>query len=180
MDLGQDYFETVEYRWKPDDKKDINDKFGTILPYCNETLEGGHNRKELCMVVAPPGVGKSLFLVNQAKKSLYEGRKVLYVTLEMSEHKVGKRLDAVISRLPYNTLKDPPVQDTLIKRMNKFKEVYPESKLVIKEFPSGLVNTNSIRSLINQIWNKHGWKPDVVVVDYLELLGPIDRDWETL
>ena len=105
VDTGHDYFDLT--------------KFPVIFPTCNETLRGGHSRKELCMVVAPPGVGKSLYLVNQAAECLMQNKKVLYISLEMSEVKIGRRFDSVISLLPYNQLSEPSVQLSLGERMKK-------------------------------------------------------------
>ena len=85
-------------------------KFKTFLPSINTSLEGGLGAKELAMVVAPPGVGKSLFLVNQGVHSMMEGRKVLYVSMEMSEDKIAQRFDSIMTLIPQGKLKDVSTQ----------------------------------------------------------------------
>ena len=70
------------------------------------------------MVVAPPGVGKSLFLVNQSVHSLIEGRKVLYISLEMSEDKIAQRFDSIMTLVPQFKLKDPASQLMLKRDLN--------------------------------------------------------------
>lgn len=172
VDLGQNYFTSVRNRWNRTLKNVTSEKFKTILPTCNKELEGGLSRKELAFVVAPAGCGKSVFLANQAVISMTEGKKVLYVSLEMSEDKISARIDSILSGLPIKTLRDPQIQFSLYDRINKFKALYPGSDLVVKEFPTGQVNVNYLRALIQQLRNRDNLVPDVLIVDYLELLRP--------
>ena len=175
IDLGQMYFSDIVDRWHRTLESGLQEKFKTILPSCNEEMEGGHNRKELCMVVAPPGVGKSLWLVNQSVMTLMEGKKVLYVSLEMSEDKIAKRFDSVMTRLPNSQLKEASMQLTLKDRLKIFRDKFPGSELVIKEFPTGQATVNDVRRLLLQLETHHEFKPDLIVVDYLELLLPIRK-----
>lgn len=172
VDLGQNYFSSVGTRWNRTLKNVTSEKFKTLLPTCNKEMEGGLSRKEMAIVIAPPGVGKSLWLANQAVISMTEGKKVLYITLEMSEDKVATRIDSIISGLPIKTLREPTNQFSLYERLNKFKALYPGSELVIKEFPTGQVNVNYLRALLQQLRNRDNITPDVLIVDYLELLRP--------
>lgn len=172
VDNGLQYFSTLNDRWKRlHDKKEI-DKFKLVFDKVNDSLEGGLNRKELAMVVAPPGVGKSLYLVNQGVTSLMEGRNVLYVSLEMAEDLVAQRFDSVMTRIPQSRLKDSATILTLKERLALFQEKF-NGKLVIKEFPTGIASVNNIRSLLSQLENYEEFRPDVVIVDYLELLRPV-------
>jgi replicative DNA helicase len=172
VDTGQEYYVDLSDRWKREIEEKDQNRFGTIYPSHNAQLEGGHCAKELCMVVAPPGVGKSLYLVNQSVKALTEGRKVLYISLEMAEDKIAKRFDSISCCIPNHTLKNPETQLTLKKRLEYFQSQYPGSRLFIKEYPTGLANVNTIRSLLVQLRNYEDFVPDVIFVDYLELLRP--------
>ena len=125
------------------------------------------------MVIAPPGVGKSLWLVNQAVQSMMEGRKVLYVSLEMAEDKIAQRFDSVVSLIPQGQLKDPAAQLKVQERLSIFQSKFEGSKLVIKEFPTGTATVNSLRALLVQLRNYDDFVPDIIVVDYLELLRPV-------
>ena len=129
--------------------------------------------KELAMVIAPPGVGKSLWLVNQAVESMMEGRKVLYVSLEMSEDKIAQRFDSVTTLISQAHLKDPAAQLKVSERLSIFRTNFPDSKLVIKEFPTGTINVNALRALLVQLRNYEDFIPDVIIVDYLELMRPV-------
>jgi replicative DNA helicase len=172
VDTGQDYFTDIAGRWERIFNKKQENKYKTFLPSINKSLEGGLGSKELAMVVAPPGVGKSLFLVNQGVHSMIEGRKVLYISLEMSEDKIAQRFDSVMTLMPQFKLKDPANQLTVKERLEMFKKEFPGSELVIKEFPTGQASINTIRNLLVQLKNYNEFEPDLLIVDYLELLRP--------
>ena len=172
VDTGQDYFSDIAGRWDRIFNKENQVKYKTILPSLNKSLEGGLGSKEMAMVVAPPGVGKSLFLVNQGVHSMIEGRKVLYISLEMSEDKIAQRFDSIMTLVPQFKLKDPANQLTVKERLEMFQTEFPGSQLVIKEFPTQQASINTIRNLIVQLKNYDEFEPDLLIVDYLELLRP--------
>ena len=171
IDTGQVYFNSVKERWERLYNKKEENKYKTFLPAINKSLEGGLGCKELAMVVAPPGVGKSLFLVNQGVHSLMEGRKVLYISLEMSEDKIAQRFDSVMTLIPQFKLKDPTAQLSVKERLELFQDQF-KGQLVIKEFPTGQASINTIRNLMVQLQNYEDFTPDLLIVDYLELMRP--------
>ena len=173
VDIGQQYFADTKDRWDRTYNAEERDKYKTLLPSLNRSLEGGLGEKELAMVIAPPGVGKSLWLVNQAVQSMIEGRKVLYVSLEMSEDKIAQRFDSVTTLIPQSQLKDPSAQLKVEERLSIFRTNFPDSRLVIKEFPTGTATVNSLRALLVQLKNYEDFTPDVIIIDYLELLRPV-------
>ena len=122
VEVGQDYFEDVKDRVHRMFQQKAENKMRTVFHTHDRNLEGGLSAKELAMVVAPPGVGKSLYLVNQGAKSLLEGRNVLYISLEMSEDKIGNRFDSVLTLLKNSKLKEPGTQLKLHERLNLIKE----------------------------------------------------------
>ena len=175
IDNGQIYFKDVQNRWIREISQKEEERFPTIFPVCNTHLEGGNSRGELCVAVAPPGVGKSIFLVNQCVRTLMSNKKVLFVTLEMSQDKVAKRFDSVMTHIPYNSLVKPQSQTELNERHSIFKAKFPDAELVIKEFPTGTITANNIRQLLTQLSLHEDFIPDMIAVDYLELLVPIRK-----
>jgi replicative DNA helicase len=173
MSLGQIYFDDVTNRWIRNVERRNEAKYRTVFKTLNKELDGGLSAKELAMVVAPPGVGKSLYLVNQGVQALMEERKVLYISLEMSEDKIAQRFDSVISQIGQGYLEHK--QGDLLKRLSIFKKNFVDSNLVIKEYPTGLAKVSDIRALLSQLRNFEAFEPDLIIVDYLELLGS-DRD----
>lgn len=178
VDVGQDYFTDIVDRIARSYKEDNRDRIPTPFRTHNYNLEGGLCRKELGMVVAPPGVGKSLYLVNQGATNLLQGKNVLYISLEMSEDKIAGRFDSVITEI--RNLKTSLGQLRLKERLDEVKNK-TEGRLKIKEFPTGACNVNQLRSLLVQLKLHKNFTPDVLIVDYLELLRPnriIDSEYQ--
>ena len=170
VDLGLDYFSEIEERWARLNTDSNSAEHRTIFESLNEALEGGLASKELAMVVAPPGVGKSLYLANQAVRSCLDGSNVLYISLEMAEDRVAQRLDSIFSRIRQDQLKDRC--DDLKDRLNQVTSTVPDrGKLKIKEFPTKRASVNQVRAYLNQLSNYENFCPDVIIVDYLELLA---------
>ena len=170
QDLGVDYFDDVQSRWDRLNNEKTSNDFRTPFASLNEALDGGLARKELAMVVAPPGVGKSLFLANQAARSVLDGKNVLYVSLEMSEDKVAQRLDSIFTRIKQVELQHRV--DTLEERLGTIaNQVGKLGGLHIKEFPTKRQTVTGLRAYLNQLRNYKNFEPDVLIIDYLELLG---------
>ena len=107
-----------------------DDYIKTCLPSLDRGLNGGGLRKkELAMVVAPPGVGKSLYLANQAVKCLIENLKVVYISLEMSEDRVGQRIDSISTLIPQKLLGQEREQKMLRQRHKIFQDRFPKANL---------------------------------------------------
>ena len=169
VDLGINYFEDVEERWERINNSTVDAEYRTPFETINNELEGGLAAKEMAMVVAPPGVGKSLFLVNQAARSCLDGKDVLYVSLEMAEDRVAQRLDSIFSRIEQRQLKTR-VADLKDRLDSVTKTISNRGKLVIKEFPTKRCTIASLRAYLNQLSNYSNFIPKVIIVDYLELL----------
>jgi replicative DNA helicase len=169
VDLGIDYFADIESRWDRLNNSKLNTQFRTPFGSINEQLEGGLCTRELAMVVAPPGVGKSLFLANQAVRSVLDGKNVLYISLEMSEDRVAQRFDSIFTRIRQKELSKKV--GTLRERLDEINEsVDCRGALRIKQFPTKRLNIAGLRAFLNQERNYNNFEPDVLIIDYLELM----------
>jgi replicative DNA helicase len=174
VDLGADYFSDIEGRYERLTNNSIDAQFRTPFETINQELEGGMASKELAMVVAPPGVGKSLFLANQAARSVLDGKNVLYISLEMSEDRVAQRLDSIFTYIKQSDLKAnvKELETRLEKIQNHGSSV---GGLKIKEFPTKRLTVTGLRAYLNQLRNYENFTPDVIIVDYLELMTNADN-----
>jgi len=170
LDLGMDYFTGISERWQRLQDNKVSAQFRTPFETVNEALEGGLAAKEMAMVVAPPGVGKSLFLANQAVRSVLDGFNVVYLSLEMAEDRVAQRLDSIFTRIQQRQL-SKRVND-VEERLSTIVEKLPDrGRLMLKEFPTKRLSVSGIRAYLNQLRNYEDFTPDVLIVDYLELLN---------
>jgi len=174
VDLGTDYFSDVQERWGRLNNASLEPKFRTPFETINEALEGGLAHKEMAMVVAPPGVGKSLFLANQATRAILDGHNVVYITLEMAEDRVAQRLDSIFTRIQQSKLATRV--DDIEDRLDTISSQWDQrGRLIIKEFPCKRLSITGLRAYLNQLKNYEDFTPDVLVVDYLELMRT-DKD----
>ena len=181
VDVGQDYFTDVNTRLQRNAEDNRDQLIPTAFVTHNRNLEGGLARKELAMVAAPPGVGKSLYLVNQGATAIREGKNVLYVSLEMSEDKIAGRFDSVLSDLNNKDLKEKPLAKLKLKEVLSEIKEKSRGRLIIKEFPTGSCNVNQLRAYLVQLRLHRDFVPDLLIVDYLELLRPnrqIDAEYQ--
>ena len=102
-----------------------------------------------------------------AATSLMFGRNVLYITMELPEEEVARRIDANLLDTRLDELLVLP-RETYQKRVNKVKSKTP-GKLIIKEYPTGSAHAGHFRHLLNELRMKKNFVPDIIFVDYLNI-----------
>ena len=168
-DIGHDYFEDSEERFEYYHRTDVRIPF--LLQSMNNVTNGGAIKKSLVVPVAPTGVGKSLFMTAWSAFLLKLGYNVLYVTLEMAEEKIAERVDACLLDIAVNDLKTVP-HDIFTNKINQLRGNYI-GKLKIKEASSMSFTAITLKSLLGELKAKNNFKPDIIMVDYLNLVGSI-------
>ncbi|MGL4521779.1 MAG: DnaB-like helicase C-terminal domain-containing protein [Bacilli bacterium] len=162
--VGHDYFLDYETRWDMYNKK--VSKLGFAINILNKITKGGVERKTLNLILAGVNVGKSLSLCSLTADYLTQGYNVLYLSMEMAEEVVCKRIDANlinISMDDFDTLTGGSYKSKLQALANRNKI----GNLVVKQFPTGGASVSNFNALMQELKTKKGWKPDVVMVDYL-------------
>lgn len=163
--LGHDYFEDAEARWEYYHK--IENKIAFDLEYFNKITKGGIPKKTLNCIIAGVNVGKSLIMCHLAASYIAQGKKVLYITLEMSEEEIAKRIDANLYNMDLDDIVDLP-KNLYMKRMAKIREKVTGS-LKIEEFPTGGASALHFKTLLRELALKSHFVPDVVFVDYINI-----------
>jgi archaellum biogenesis ATPase FlaH len=133
----------------------------------NKITKGGMPNKTLNVVLAGPGVGKSLFMCHVAAACLSMGKNVLYITMEMAEERIAERIDANLMNIPVDQLHDLPKQ-MFDNRINRIKDK-TEGRLIIKEYPTAGAHAGHFKSLLNELSLKQTFRPDVIMIDYLNI-----------
>lgn len=169
-ELGHKYFEDLDIHIESLTKKDSKIKSG--WSWLDNKFGGGFQEdgRSLYIFAGQSNVGKSIFLSNVATNVLETGRKVLIVSLEMSEMIYCKRITSKLTGLPINHLKDHI--STLKEKVSKFKMSSPTANLIIKEFPPNSITVSQLEGYIKKIINK-GFTPDIIILDYLNLLAGV-------
>jgi len=168
-DLGTDYFEDPRARLMK--LKDSNGQVSTGWKSLDKKLYGGFNRGELNIFAGSSGAGKSLFLQNIAMNFLELGQNVIYFTFELSEELSAMRVDSMTTGVPTNEIFKKIDEVELAVKLKRQKQ---GGSFQIKYMPSGS-NTNDIRSYVKEFTIQKGVAPDVVLVDYLDLMFPVNK-----
>jgi replicative DNA helicase len=93
--------------------------------------------------------------------------------MEMSQNVYLRRFDSLISKIDIDQLGFSSIVPQLHERVMNFYTVdYPEAKLNVKEFEPGSKSAKNIESYIEKLVEVKGWKPDVLIIDYLNLIKP--------
>jgi len=163
--VGHDYIDNASQRY--DFYHKVESKIPFDLDYFNKITNGGMPTKTLNVVLAGTGVGKSLFMCHVASSVLSQGKNVLYITLEMAEERIAERIDANLMNITMDQLKDIP-KSIFDSRIEKIRNK-TEGKLIIKEYPTAGAHTGHFKSLLNELQLKRQFKPDMIIIDYLNI-----------
>lgn len=169
---GLDFFEPESHLQLP--------KFGnpTGFPFLDRVLGGGWNPKTLVVFQGRPKVGKTLVLSNLATRSVLRGVNVGVATLELSKEAYVKRMGANMLNIPVddyaNFVKGTDI--SVIKtKIAQLKIQNPTiGELRVEEFGTGAATALDIENYFLKIEQQTGKKFKLIVVDYLNLMRPIN------
>jgi replicative DNA helicase len=163
--VGHDYLEDFEERFEYYHR--VEHKIPFDLDFFNKITKNGFSRKTLNIFLAGTGVGKSLTMCHIAAACLAQGKNVLYITLELAEEEVAKRIDANLMNITIDDLLQLP-RDLYLKKASVLKNK-AQGKLIVKEYPTASASTLHFKALLNELHLKKSFKPDIIFVDYLNI-----------
>ena len=142
---------------------------------------GGLRKKQLGIYLAPTGHGKSALLLIMAHKiAMVERKNVWVITNEMVMEEVTERALARIKGIPVDKIIDAPT--IAYKGLDRQWREGLDKRLYITEYTRE-TNTDDLEGELNKLKNLHGWKPDVIILDYMERMRPTargikrDKEW---
>lgn len=166
--LGTDYWSNPKERLEL--LKSNNGQIKTGWTAFDKKLYGGVNFGELHIFAGNSGSGKSLFLQNLALNFATSGLNVVYVTLELSEELVCMRLDCMLTGLgSRDVMRKMDDVNAMVAKQAK-----NAGRIIVKDMNQGST-VNDIKAYLKEVEIQEGLRPDVVLVDYLDLLFPNDR-----
>ena len=157
--IGHEYAKDIESRYRENSRETVP----TPWPRINDLLQGGLGNGDFGLIFGNPGGGKSWSLVALGGHAVKMGYTVLHYTLELGEDYVGKRYDAFFTKIPVNKVDS---------HKDQVAELIPQlpGKLIIKEYPTGKAAISTIEAHIAKATSM-GSKPDLVIIDYVDLLA---------
>ena len=141
----------------------------------DRNTRGGFYRdgKSIYVFMGQAGLGKSNILANLGYNFLKQNLKVVVISMEMSQNVYLRRFDALISKIDIDELGFTSMAPLVYERtVGFYTNDHPDAKLNIKEFPPNSKSPKDIQMYIERLEETKGWKPDVLIVDYLNILKP--------
>jgi replicative DNA helicase len=156
--LGHEYNKDIETRYREEHRISVPTPWNEF----NTLLQGGLGNGDFGLIFGNPGGGKSWALVALGGHAIKMGYNVIHYTLELGEDYVGRRYDAYFTNIPVNVIsankaKVEAVMDKLL------------GKLIIKEYAPGRASISTLESHIQKCIDLD-FKPDMIIVDYVDLL----------
>lgn len=135
-----------------------------------KTLDELHLFKpgNLIVLAARPGMGKSALAVNLAHNlTRFGNAAVVMFSLEMSKESLLERLLSIISRIPSNLISNGSVSDT-----EPLDDALAEASILPFYIDDTPALSPSMMMTKLRILTAKGVRPDLVIVDYLQLMNP--------
>ncbi len=167
--IGFDLFEDVNRYYNFLHNADM--VIPTGLDNLDRVIGGGVHVKTLTTLMAQANLGKTLMKCAIASNMVLQNKKVLYITMEMSEEMIAERVYQNILGFDKESL-NVIAKDRLDIKIRSIKEKLQNS-MFIKEFPTKGANVNIIKNLLKELEIKKKFKPDVIFVDYLGIMCPL-------
>lgn len=178
MGLGLDLVEDIEeaQRRLKEMSHPIRSAIGAVNMYTakvkTDPTSGGYPRKTMTLYVGQPNVGKSLVMGSDACNFIRYGYDVLYISLELSEEYVWRRLAANLTGVSQNSVADLSVDECrqLIEN-TKIPGVERLGHLKVIRMKT-TTTPSEIEARIDQFYSIYKKNPDVLVVDYIGIMKP--------
>lgn len=132
-------------------------------------LDGGLIRNQFTLFSANSGGGKSVMLANIGSNYSLQGYNVLYITLELPEEMVFLRLASIISGMDSSNWKAhiPEISSGIMAA----NQGGASGSYLIKQMSQHSCAAD-IRSYLTYYEMEYGQAPDVLLIDYLDLMDP--------
>lgn len=136
-----------------------------------DRLTGGWQPGNLIFTAARPGVGKTQLGLKFALHAAERGYRVLFYTLEMMSEEVGERVLMMREPVLYNKVRSGYVSEAEVDGLCRRADETKGYKLMVDDTP--YVSIDRLCAGAKTV--KSRWGLDLLVVDYLQLVGTTAR-----
>lgn len=147
-----------------------------IIPPMDDLL-GGARRKQMIILAARPGMGKTAVALSYSIGAAMNGHGVLYVSLEMSKAELGARMAADVCfdgerGVPYGKIVDQSVRGDDIRKLVQARDIIKDLPIHVAD--ASTLSVHRLNVMVRRYARRFaakGERLDLVVVDYLQLLS---------
>lgn len=153
-------------------------------------LVGPLQRQDFFSFIAPMKRGKTFWLIYLALKGLFQGRKVLFVSMEMSQRLILQRIYSSFLGSPKNEkevtipffdgdtissrseIRKGISSKRMINKAGKLKTLVKSGSFRLLCYPSYGANIGNVKTEIQNLAHYNNFVPDIIVFDYADILAP--------
>lgn len=159
---------------------DPKEMIKTGIPAWDAALGGGFVKNNLHLIAASPGSGKSRTMAFLTKQALMDFKRVVFITLELTEEETYANIASAITGLTMHDMLCKENEEEFTEKFVNFNEQY-NSDLFVKFYRPGTTNADTVDNYIQQIIRDRehagikNWKPDVIFLDYMDKMIPTQK-----
>jgi len=124
---------------------------------------------QLVIVAGRPAMGKTTLAMNIAENAAMDGKFVQVFNLEMTDQNLVMKMTSSVGRIPYSDLKRGTLSEEDWPKLSAAASMLKDKALYIDDDAS--ITSTQLVSRSRKLSNKVGREPDLIVVDYLQLLN---------
>lgn len=148
----------------------------TGIPGWDEALGGGFVKDNIHLIGGAPGFGKSKTMACLARNALMAHKRVIFITLELSEAETMANIMNSVTGLSLHDMLLPENKAQFEEKVAQFSAMCTPH-LKVKFYKPATVTTTSIENYIHKVIHlseKEGepFKPDIIFIDYMDKLLP--------
>ena len=124
---------------------------------------------QLIIVAGRPAMGKTTLAMNIAENAAMDGKFVQVFNLEMTDQNLVMKMTSSVGKIPYSRLKRGNLEEEDWPKLSAAASRLKDKALYIDDDAS--ITSQQLVSRSRKLSNKVGRPPDLIVVDYLQLLN---------
>lgn len=149
------------------------DKISSGHNFVDHYTGGGYDVKSLVVYAGEQNIGKSIWLANDAANFVKSGHNVAFISAEMADFKVMKRIGANLLNIHMDEYDKKSKDKNFMKQ--KIQQVggglVPPGQLYIKEYPTSQATVPDIEAYLKDLEETKGMKLKAIVIDYINILA---------
>lgn len=152
----------------------------TGIDQLDDALGGGLVKNSLSLFAATSGGGKSKFLSFLTKECLKRQKRVVYISLELTEEETMQNILTSMTGLTLGELMQEKNRVVFNEKLDHFRTAYSDN-VIVKFYKPNAITANTIHNFIQKVINVKknkgflNWRPDIIILDYMDKMLPIDK-----
>lgn len=129
----------------------------------------GLEKGDMMILAGRPSMGKTTLAMNIAENVMLDGKFVIVFSLEMPENQLADRMLSSIGGIPHERIRTGKLLDEEWPHLTSAASRMKDKNIYIDD--DSVLTSNQVLSRVRKIASKKGQAPDLIVLDYMQLLS---------